>query len=130
MTEQVLRNEEARRAIAFCCAPAGDMSGMQRQNEILSKYAKENRMEIGVTFNSNTRMDSFVYRSLRLRAKYREFDVLLIAELDMLGNSPIEIMHEINFLNENGVKAISVKDGELNSTSLPVLFRRMLRLLK
>ena len=128
MTEQTVRSEAKKRTIAFCCAPIGDRVGMERQNEILSAYAKENDMRIGETFESNARMESFVYRSLRLRAKYREFDVLLITDLDMLGNSPIEITHEINFLNENGVTVMSVQDGELNSTTLPILFRKMFRL--
>lgn len=68
--------------------------------------------------------------SLRLRAKYREFDILLVAELEVLGNSPIEITNEINYLAENGIKVLSLKDGELNGEALPVAFRKNFRLVK
>ncbi len=37
-------------------------------------------------------------------------------------------MHEVNFLTENGVKVVSVKDGELNAETLPLLFRKLFRL--
>ena len=75
-------------------------------------------------------MDSLTYHSLRLRAKYREFDILLVAELEVLGNSPIEITQEINYLVENGIKVLSLKDGELNGETLPVAFRKNFRLVK
>lgn len=68
--------------------------------------------------------DSLTYRSLRLRAKYREFDNLLITGLSVLSNSAIEITHEVSFLNENGVKVVSLKDGELNVETLPQIFRK------
>jgi resolvase, N terminal domain len=130
MNEQVVGRELTKRAIAFCCAMSGKDNEMQKQYESFSTYAKANEMAIGVTFRANARMESFTYRSLRLRAKYREFDVLLVPELDALGNSPIEITHEINFLTENGIKVISLKDGELNAETLPLLFRKMFRLVE
>ena len=37
-------------------------------------------------------------------------------------------MHEVNFLTENGVKVVSIKDGELNAETLPLLFRKLFRL--
>ncbi len=37
-------------------------------------------------------------------------------------------MHEVNFLTENGVKVVSVKEGELNADTLSLLFRKMFRL--
>ena len=75
-------------------------------------------------------MDALTYNNLRLQAKYREFDVLVVPELEVLGNSPIEITHEVNFLAENGVKVVSVKDGELNVETLPNAFRKGFRLVK
>lgn len=128
MNEQVLRSNAAKRAIAYCCAMTGDCSEAQAQESELRTYAESNGMRIFVTHHASVRMESFTYRDLRLRAKYREFDVLLISELDALGNSPIEITHEINFLNENGVKVVSVKEGELNAETLPQIFRGKFRL--
>ena len=39
-------------------------------------------------------------------------------------------MHEVNFLTENGVKILSLIDGELNVETLPMIFRRGFRLVK
>lgn len=126
MNENV--KENAIRAIVCCQAASGDKFALQKQEIILSAFAKKHDYTVTETFVGYGAMSSLVYHSLRLRAKYREFEVLLITELDVLGNGSIEIMHEIGFLNQNGVKVISLKDGELNADTLPLLFRKMFRL--
>ena len=75
-------------------------------------------------------MDALTYHNLRLQARYHEFDELLITELVVLGNSSIEVTEEIRFLVENGVKVLSLKDGELNIETLPSAFRKNFRLAK
>ena len=62
-------------------------------------------------------------KDLSMKELSREFDVFVVPELEVLGNSPIEITHEVNFLTENGVKILSLKDGELNVETLPMIFR-------
>lgn len=128
MNNQVISRENEKRVIAYCYAAKGNDRETQRQVDKISDYVKKNGLSVCVTFRANARMDGFTYRNLRLRATYREFDILLVPELDSLGNSPIEVTQEVNFLNANGVIVISLKDGELNSTTLPILFRKMFRI--
>ena len=72
-------------------------------------------------------MGPLTYNNLRLQAKYHEFDELLITEIAVLGNSSIEITEEINYHVENGIKVLSIKDGELNIETLPSQFRKRFR---
>ena len=94
----------------------------------MTEYAKANGLSAIRTILESGKMDALTYNNLRLQAKYREFDVLIVPELEVLGNSPIEITHEVNFLTENGVKVVSIKDGELNAETLPSTFRKGFRL--
>lgn len=73
-------------------------------------------------------MGALTYSNLRLQAKYHKFDELLITELSVLGNSSIEITKELSYLVGNGIKVLSIKDGELNIETLPSLFRKRFRL--
>ena len=118
------------KAILYCRSAAGNRAELQSQSEALSVYAKANGLSAIRTILESGTMDALTYNNLRLQAKYREFDVLLVPELQVLGNSPIEITHEVKFLNENNVKVISIKDGELNAETLPSAFRKGFRLVK
>lgn len=117
------------RTIVYCRSAVSDDTELKKQEKVLKDYAKENGLSVHETFLEGGKMDSLTYHSWRLRAKYREFDNLLITELNVLGNSPIEITHEIGFLNQKGVKVISLKDGELNADTLPQAFRKGFRLI-
>lgn len=128
MNNQVVSRETAKKAILYCRSVAGDRAELQSQSEALNVYAKANGLSAIRTILESGKMDALTYSNFRLQAKYHEFDVLIVPELEVLGNSPIEITHEVNFLNENGVNVVSVKDGKLNSTTLPILFRKMFRL--
>ena len=125
MNVQSVKNN-AVKAIVYCRSEARD--DLQRQEEKILSYAKAQGYTVTETFMESGTMDSLTYHSLRLRAKYREFDILLVTELEVLGNSPIEITQEINYLAENGIKVLSLKDGELNSDTLPSTFRKGFRL--
>ena len=83
---------------------------------------KANELSVVRTYLESGTMDALTYNNLRLQAKYREFEILLIPELEVLGNSAIEITEEVNFLTENGVKVLSIKDGELNIDTLLSVF--------
>ncbi len=128
MNEQAIK--EGLRAIICCRAANGDNVSLEHQKEIITAYVKEKGYNILITFTGYGAMDSLVYHSLRSRAKYREFDILLIKDIDLFGNGAVEITHEINFLNENGVKVVSLKDGELNGETLSQIFRKSFRLVK
>lgn len=127
MNFQSVKDNETR-AIVYCRSEArGDL---QLQAEKILSYAKMQGYTVTETFMESGTMDSLTYHSLRLRAKYREFNILLVAELEVLGNSPIEITQEINYLAENGIKVLTLKDGDLNGETLPITFRKSFRLVK
>ncbi len=130
MNNQVVSREIAKKAILYCRSVAGNRAELQSQREVLTEYAKANGLLPIRTILESGTMDALTCNNFRLQAKYREFDVLLVTELDVLGNSPIEITHEVKFLNENNVKVISIKDGELNAETLPSTFRKGFRLVK
>ena len=118
------------KAILYCLSVAGNRAELQNQSEALTEYAKAIGLSVIRTILENGTIDALTYNNFRLQAKYREFDVLLVPKLEVLGNSPIEITHEVNFLAENNVKVISIKDGELNAETLPSTFRKGFRLVK
>ena len=128
MNNKSTSSEEAKKAILYCRSVAGDRSELQSQNEALSAYAKANGLLVIRTILESGKMDALTYSNLRLQAKYREFDVLIVPELEVLGNSAIEITQEVNFLTENEVKVVSIKDGELNANTLPSTFRKGFRI--
>lgn len=124
MNEQAVKSKGTR-AIVYCRALVGNEEELSRQEKSVSEYAEMQGYDVKETFlESGERTDSLTYHSFRLRAKYREFDILLISALATLGNGAIEITHEVNFLNENGVKVVSINDGELNAETLPQTFRK------
>lgn len=129
MNEQAVK-AGVMKAILCCRAASGDREAIQRQEKMLSEYATDRDYTVTETFIGYGAMDSMIYHSLRLRAKYHEFDILLIAGLDVLGNGAIEITHEIDFLNRNGVKVLSLQEGELNSETLPQIFRSKFKLVE
>ncbi len=130
MNNQTVNKETAKKAILYCRSVAGNRAELQSQSEALSVYAKANGLSAIRTILESGKMDALTYNNLRLQAKYREFDVLMVPELEVLGNSPIEITHEVNFLIEHGVKVVSIKEGELNAETLPDTFRKGFRLVK
>lgn len=128
MRNQVGNKESKKRAILYCRSANGNNVELQRQKDVLDEYAKvKGCVVIRIYLESGT-MGALTYKSLRLQAKYHEFDELLITELAVLGNSPIEITEEVSHLAESGVRVMSIKDGELNVETLPSVFRKYFRL--
>ncbi len=130
MNSKITSNEKSKKVILYRSSVVGNRAELQSQSEALTAFAKVNGLSAIRTILESGTMDALTYNNLRLQAKYREFDVLVVPELEVLGNSPIEITHEVNFLAENGVKVVSVKDGELNVETLPNTFRKGFRLVK
>lgn len=128
MYGQIAIREKEKRAILYCRSVKGNYADLQSQSKVLSNYAKANELLVVRTYLESGTMDALTYNNFRLQAKYHEFEVLIVPELEMLGNSAIEITEEVSFLIENGVKVMSIKDGELNADTLPTLFRKLIRL--
>ena len=116
------------KAILYCRSVSGNRTELQIQSEALTEYAKEKGLTVIRTILESGKMDALTYNNLRLQAKYHEFDTLIVTKLEVLGNSAIEITQEVNFLTKNGVKVISLKDGELNAETLPSTFRKGFRI--
>ena len=130
MKDEIAKEVNKTRAILYCRSTKGDNSELQEQKDVLDDYAKANGLAVVRTYIESGAMDTLTYHNLRLQARYHEFDELLITDLSVLGNSSIEITEEISFLVSSGVKVLSLKDGELNSGTLPSLFRKRFRLNK
>ncbi len=128
MKDQVAREGNKTRAILYCRSAKSNNTEMQEQKHVLDDYAKANGLVVVRTYMESGTMGSLTYNNFRLQAKYHEFDELLITELSVLGNSSIEVTEEISNLVENGIKVLSLKDGELNAETLPSLFRKRFRL--
>ncbi len=128
MKDRIEKEVNKTRAILYCRSTKGDNSELQEQKGALDNYAKANGLAVVRTYIESGAMDTLTYHNLRLQARYHEFDELLITELTVLGNSSIEITEEISYLTKNGVKVVSLKDGELNIETLPSVFRKYFRI--
>lgn len=130
MNGQVAIREKEKRAILYCRSAKGNYADLQSQSKVLGNYAKANELSVVRTYLESGTMDALTYNNFRLQAKYHEFEVLIVTELEVLGNSAIEITEEISFLTNKGVRVVSVKDGELNVETLPSIIRKGFRLAK
>lgn len=130
MKNQVVGKEIETRTILYCRSANGDNTDLQKQKDLLDEYAKANGFVVVCTYMESGTMGALTYKNLRLQARYHEFDELLITELAVLGYSSIEITEEISYLVENGIRVMSIKDGELNVKTLPSVFRKNFRLAK
>ena len=127
MKNQIAMEGNKMKTILYCRSAKGDDSELQEQKDVLDNCVKANGLVVVRTYMERGTMGTLTYHNLRLQARYHEFDELLITELAVLGNSSIEITEEIGFLVENGIKVLSIKDGELKVNTLPCLFRNGLR---
>lgn len=128
MKNQILIKASEIRTILYCRSAKSDNAELQEQENALDEYAKAKGLEVVCTYMESGTMGALTYKNLRLQARYHEFDELLITELAVLGNSSIEITEEISYLVENGIRVMSIKDGELNVETLPSVFRKNFRI--
>ena len=63
----------------------------------------------------------FTLGPVRRRAVWKEYEILFIPTINVLGRNPIEITEEIKFLEDNGVKIRSAEEGEISAETLPLL---------
>lgn len=71
-----------------------------------------------------------VLGTIRRHAIWRDYEYLLIPTINIFGRTPIEITEEIKFLENNGVKVISLSEGEISVENLPLVFRRQFKVIK
>ena len=74
------------KAVVYC---RGNMQNeLDLQKEELSLYAKNNGYHIVRTITEFGDLDDMTWRTLRLMARYREYNILLLDTLDVLNTSP------------------------------------------
>ena len=75
---------------------------------------------------------SIALSSIRRHAVWRDYEYLLVPTINIFGRTPIEITEEIKFLENNGVKVISLSEGEgeISVENLPLVFRRQFKVIK
>ncbi len=119
---------EQLKAVVYCRANTQKELNLQKLE--LSLYAKHNGYHIVRTISEFGRLDDMTWRTLRIMARYREYDILLIDTLDVLNISPENITEEIRYLSKNGVSVVSIKDGTITTDNLPELFRKRFKVIK
>lgn len=60
---------------------------------------------------------------------YDECDVILVETFDVLDFSPDVTTEEIKYLNERGVRIVSVDEGEITPDMLPDLYRKRFKVI-
>ena len=60
---------------------------------------------------------------------YDECDVILVENFDVLDFSPDVTTEEIKYLNERGVRIVSVDEGEITPDMLPDLYRKRFKVI-
>ncbi len=93
-------------------------------------FAESNSYYIVRTITEFGDLDDMTWRTLRIMARYIEYDILLIDTLDVLKTSPENITEEIQYLSQNGVSVVSIKEGDISVDNLPDFFRKRLKIIK
>ncbi len=119
---------EQLKAVVYC--RGNTQKELNLQYEKLRIFAKRNGYHIVRTITEFGNLDDMTWRTLRIMARYREYDILLIDTLDVLNTSPEDITEEIRYLSQNGVSVVSIKDGDISIDNLPDLFRKRLKIIK
>lgn len=91
---------------------------LDKQRYLLLEYARKQHLFIDefVEVEVSSRQDVGERRIDELRAKLREGDTLLVAELSRLGREMLQVLNIINDLGANGVKITFVRQPELSTT--------------
>lgn len=73
--------------------------------------------------------DILKLRNFRQMARYDECDVILVKNFEIFGFTPDIATEEIKHLNEQGVKIVSVDEGEIPPEKLPNLYRKQFKVI-
>ena len=119
---------EQLKAVVYC--RGNTQNELNLQYEELRTFAEKNGYRIVRTITEFGDLDDMTWRTLRLMARYREYDILFIDTLDVLNTSPENITEEIRYLSQNGISVVSIKDGTITIEKLPELFRKRFKVIK
>ena len=119
---------EQLKAVVYC--RGNTQNELNLQYEELRTFAEKNGYRIVRTITEFGDLDDMTWRTLRLMARYREYDILFIDTLDVLNTSPENITEEIRYLSQNGISVVSIKDGTITIENLPDLFCKRFKVIK
>ena len=119
-----------KKAVLLCRAEDGNSEELSRQMKELSSYAKESKWKVEKTYLLTGELGGITLWDLRLKAKYREYDYLLIEKFDVFTMPLDECIEEVKFLRDNGVEIRMLSGETLTCESLPTLFRSRLKLIR
>ncbi len=119
---------EQLKAVVYC--RGNTQKELNLQYEKLRTFAERNGYHIVRTISEFGNLDDMTWRILRLMARYREYDILLIDTLDVFNTSPENITEEIRYLSQNGISVVSIKDGTITTEILPEVFRKRFKVIK
>lgn len=119
----------SQRAILWCRSETGNTEDLTRQNQVLSFYCQERGMTEVRTILEYGKPDILKLRNFRQMARYGECDVIIVENFEVFGFAPDVATEEIKYLNENGVKIISVDEGEITPDMLPDLYRKRFKVI-
>ena len=117
-----------KKAVLLCRSESGDREELLQAMNVLSSYAKNNDWKVVKIFSETGKLGNLTLWDLRLMAKHKEFDYLLLKDFETFSMPPDESMEEVRYLIENGVEVRTLNDGNLTCESLPTLFRNRFKI--
>ncbi len=103
--------------------------GKKEEEKELYSFAKNKGWNVIKTIQTQ-RIDSFTLFNVRLMAKYREYDYLLIKNFEAFLMPPDEMTEEVRYLTERQVKIETLEDGALTQENIPTFFRNRFKVSK
>ena len=117
-----------KKVVLLCRSESGDREELLQAMNVLSSYAKNNDWKVVKIFSETGKLGNLTLWDLRLMAKHKEFEYLLLKDFETFSMPPDESMEEVRYLIENGVEVKTLKDGNLTCDSLPTLFRNRFKI--
>lgn len=117
-----------KRAVLLCRSENGSQAELVETMGLLSSYAKDNEMKVVKIYSETGKLGNLTLWDLRLMAKHKEFEYLLMKDFETFSMPPDESMEEVRYLIENGVEVRTLNDGNLTCESLPTLFRNRFKI--
>lgn len=117
-----------KKVVLLCRSESGDREELLQAMNVLSSYAKNNDWKVVKIFSETGKLGNLTLWDLRLMAKHKEFEYLLMKDFETFSMPPDESMEEVRCLIENGVEVRTLNDGNLTCESLPTLFRNRFKI--
>ena len=117
-----------KKVVLLCRSESGDREELLQAMNVLSSYAKNNDWKVVKIYSETGKLGNLTLWDLRLMAKHKEFEYLLMKDFETFSMPPDESMEEVRYLIENGVEVKTLNDGNLTCESLPTLFRNRFKI--